>query len=79
MAVYQLPQTDVVGLIVAWAGNFGSRRFVDLANTVSWQDGLVAIFEGGAHGDRQADSGCTRTLTLIVSSLGNIPGFDKSG
>jgi hypothetical protein len=47
MAVYQLPQTDVVGLIVAWAGKFGSRRFVDLANTVSWQDGLVAIFEGG--------------------------------
>lgn len=35
------------GLIVAWAGKFGSRRFVDLANTVSWQDGLVAIFEGG--------------------------------
>jgi hypothetical protein len=48
------------------------------SGNLSWRDGLVAIFEGG-HEDCQADSGCIRTLTLIVSSLGNIPGSMNRG
>jgi hypothetical protein len=53
MAVSQLPQTDVVDLSSSRGqASFGSRRFVDLANMLSWRDGLVAIFEGAMKTDR---------------------------